>query len=655
MEYRLLGPLELWDGQHRLPIVGARQRAVLTFLLLHANKVVAADRLVDELWGDPAPRTAKASLRNQIAKLRKVLGHELLVTQGNGYSLRLEPGELDIQRFESIVQDAGACEAEDRAGKLREALSLWRGPALSDFSDEPFAQLEIARLEELRLAALESRIEADLALGHQAELVAELEALVARYPLRERLRSQLMLGLYRAGRQADALVAYQDARRMLQGEFGLEPTESLRQLERAILVQDRMLSLEQPDDDVSSPDVLEQVVSFAIGRKGKADLLTDLGIALFHAGRISSAETLFSRAIERAAEVGHASGEMRARLARSALHNVVGRETQAQLLDAAQKGIAAFERAGDEARISEAWVQIARVRRDTGGSLRASTRAYERALAHARRAGDRDGEHRILSAIAQNLTYGPCPALKAIERCEQIRELVRDDAFASAQVTQCLALLHAMRGRFDEGRLLCAQSRQTFDQLGLRLHSARVSFSSGPLELLAGHPDAAEAELRASYEVLDSIGERGTSMAVACFLARSLHDQGRHREADKYGRVVQQLAAEDDLAAQILWRTARAAALASLGSLERAELFAQEAIALTEPTDWYVWGAHITLAHVLAAARRYEDASTAAQKALAREKRKGNVVAAKAARALLSDLAPRSTRVAHRRSGTPAA
>jgi tetratricopeptide (TPR) repeat protein len=248
--------------------------------------------------------------------------------------------------------------------------------------------------------------------------------------------------------------------------------------------------------------------------------------------------------------------------------------------------------------------------------------------------------------------------LKAIGQCEQIREQLREDAYCRARVIQHLALLYAMRGRFDEGRLLCAQSKETFDRLGLSVPSAWVAFCSAPLELLAGRPEAAEAELRATYRVLDELGERGALSNVACMLARALHDQGRDREADRYGRVAQEIVAEDDLEAQIPWRSARAAALASLGSLEKAESFAREAVALAEPTDWYMQRveAHITLAHVLAAAGRYEDASTSARRALALENRKGNVVAAKATRAFLSDLAPLSRRIAHPRSGaTPTA
>jgi DNA-binding SARP family transcriptional activator len=629
-----------------------KPRAVLAFLLLHPGELVESDRLLDELWDDPAPKTAKVSLRNQIAKLRKVLGHELLVTQGAAYSLRLESGELDANRFESLVQDARACKAEARAGKLREALSLWRGPAFSDFSYEPFAQSEIARLEELRLTALESRIDTDLTLGLHAGLVAELEALVARYPLRERFRAQLMLALYRCGRQSEALLAYRDARTMLHTELGLEPTESLRQLERAILVQDQLLSLEQLEDDGGSADVLEQVVSIAVGPSDRVDWLTEFGLALHRVGRFPSSDAVLSRAIEQAAKTGDARGEMRARLTLEANRHQVGRGTPADLQETATEAIALFESTGDDARIAEAWVQIAILRRDSGGSFASSTRALERALTFARRAGDRGQEHRILERFALNLTNGPCHALKAIERCEEIRAQVQDDAYIRARVCLHLAALYAIRGRFDEGRLLCAQSKETFEQLGLGQPSAWVAFYLGPLELLAGRPNAAEAELRASCHVLDSSGERGGLSYLVCLLARSHHDQGQYREADKCGRVSQAIAEKDDLEAQIPWRTARAAALAGLGSLQKAESFAREAVALAEPTDGFLRPeAHITLARVLAASGRYDDASASARRALALENRKGNIVAAKATRAFLTETESVSRRVARDRSG----
>jgi len=244
MDFRILGPLEVDEGGRKVPVVGDRQRALLAILLIHANEPVSADELIDELWGEDAPASPRKGLQVQVSRLRKALeeGSGRLVTQPNGYLLHVEPGELDFDRCERLAQEGReALSTEDprrAADCLREALAIWRGPALAEFSFESFAQGEIGRLEELRLALVEDRIDADLACGRHTELVGELEALVAEHPLRERLRRQLVLALYRGGRQAEALEAYRATREMLDEELGLEPTPALRELEQAILTHD---------------------------------------------------------------------------------------------------------------------------------------------------------------------------------------------------------------------------------------------------------------------------------------------------------------------------------------------------------------------------------------------------------------------------------
>jgi DNA-binding SARP family transcriptional activator len=241
MDYRILGPLEAFDGERQLPLGGARQRAVLALLLLHGNETLTRDVIVDELWADDAPPTAAKVLQNCVSALRKELPPDSIRTVAGAYQLVLEPDELDRDRFEGLLAEGRAAleagDHADAADQFRRALGLWRGAPLSDLSYEPFAQDEIKRLEELHVAALEDRIESELALGHHDELVPELEALVSRHPLRERLRAQLMLALYRAGRQAEALEAYRAARRTLLAELGIEPGRPLRDLEHSILEQ----------------------------------------------------------------------------------------------------------------------------------------------------------------------------------------------------------------------------------------------------------------------------------------------------------------------------------------------------------------------------------------------------------------------------------
>jgi DNA-binding SARP family transcriptional activator len=244
MDFRLLGPLEVVSERDGLiALGGVKQRSLLAVLLLQANEVVSTDRLMDQLWGSEPPATAAKSIQVYVSRLRKALGEGRLFTHGHGYLLRAEPEELDLARFEQLADEARRGGPDTAAGKLREALALWRGAALADLAYERFAQVEIARLEEMRLAVLEQRIDADLAAGRHAELVGELEALVARHPLRERLRCQLMLALYRSARQAEALDAYRAARRELQEELGLDPSGELKQLEQAILRQDPELDL----------------------------------------------------------------------------------------------------------------------------------------------------------------------------------------------------------------------------------------------------------------------------------------------------------------------------------------------------------------------------------------------------------------------------
>jgi DNA-binding SARP family transcriptional activator len=247
MDYRILGPLEAFDGERPLSLGGTRQRAVLVLLLLHGNEALTRDVIIDELWGEAPPATAAKVLQNCISALRKELpgGTDRLRTVGSAYALQLGTDELDRDRFERALAKGRAAlaagESEAAAAQLRDALALWRGAPLTDFAYERFAQEEIGRLDELHVEALEDRIDADLACGHAEELVAELEALVARHPVRERLRRQLMLALYRTGRQAEALAAYRDARQTLLGELGIEPTRALQELEKAILAQDPQL------------------------------------------------------------------------------------------------------------------------------------------------------------------------------------------------------------------------------------------------------------------------------------------------------------------------------------------------------------------------------------------------------------------------------
>src|SRR5438309_1821838 len=276
MEVLLLGPLEVRDRGRSLNVPGNRPRALLALLALNAGRVMPADRLVELLWGDEAPLSAANALQVHISILRKVLEpdgppYRVLVSDRSGYVLNLTPDQVDLARFERLVEqghqaitrgDVALC-----ARLLDEASAMWRGSALTGLLDQPWSLGEARRLEELRLAALEDRVEADLALGRHHDLVAQLEALIARHPLRERFRAQLMIALYRCGRQAEASDIYLKTRELLVEELGMEPGYELQRLLRAILNQDPSLQVQAPERPLPRVDNLPAPLTSFVGRK----------------------------------------------------------------------------------------------------------------------------------------------------------------------------------------------------------------------------------------------------------------------------------------------------------------------------------------------------------------------------------------------------
>jgi DNA-binding SARP family transcriptional activator len=249
LEFRVLGPLEVMGEEGPVLLGGPKQRATLAILLLSANRVVSIDRLAEDIYAGAPPVTAVTQVQRQVSDLRKALGSASVIeTRAPGYRIPLSAEQLDLDRFERLSEDAGLAldrgEADVAADLLRQALALWRGAPLADLAYEPFAQSAVERLGEIRLAALERRIDADLALGRHGALIGELEQLVFDHPFRERLRAQLMLALYRSGRQAEALEVYRKTRAALVEEFGIEPSPALQELERALLSQDPSLELQ---------------------------------------------------------------------------------------------------------------------------------------------------------------------------------------------------------------------------------------------------------------------------------------------------------------------------------------------------------------------------------------------------------------------------
>src|SRR5437763_15346365 len=245
LEFRLLGPVEAVVDGRPVALPAAKPRALLAVLLLSRNRVVSVGRLVEDLWGEAPPETATKALQGYVSQLRKALGADRVLTKPPGYSLRIDEGELDLDHFERLVREGrellAAGDSKAAAKRFSEALELWRGTPFAEFGSEPFARDAGARLEDARLAALEERIEADLALGRHTRLAPELEEPVSREPLRQRPRAQLMLALYRSGRQADALELYRRTRETLCDELGIEPSLELQELERRMLQHDPAL------------------------------------------------------------------------------------------------------------------------------------------------------------------------------------------------------------------------------------------------------------------------------------------------------------------------------------------------------------------------------------------------------------------------------
>jgi DNA-binding SARP family transcriptional activator/pimeloyl-ACP methyl ester carboxylesterase len=264
LEFRILGPLEIDADGRVLPLGSPKQAALLGLLLVHAGKTVSRDRLIEELWREAPPATVDSALHVYLSRLRRLLESAgaagALVRERYGYRLLVRTEQLDANRFERLAGEGSEALAAGKPGlaaeRLRQALALWRGPALADLQSQRFAIAAAARLEEDRVAALEQRLEADLALGRHGQLIRELETLVAEHPFREGLRAQLMLALYRSGRQAEALRAYQQARRTLVDELGLEPSQELKQLEQAMLTQDATLTSEPSVAPAAAPIAL---------------------------------------------------------------------------------------------------------------------------------------------------------------------------------------------------------------------------------------------------------------------------------------------------------------------------------------------------------------------------------------------------------------
>ena len=325
-DYRILGSLEVSEGDRVVALGGARCRAVLAVLVISANRQVSVGRLIDEIWGEPAPPTAGNVVQGHVSDLRRALGRDAIETRGDAYVLRIERGARDVDRFEQLATLGGEALGDGRAREASaafgEALALWRGPALAEIAEGGLLVAEGLRLDEMRLHALERRIEADLACGRAAELVGELRGLVAEHPLREPLRAHLALALYRSGRHVEALDVLREARRSLADELGLDPGPRLQELERAILVHDPALAVPAPPSPPAAPPVSQR--SIMVAQLGDSTLDALLGLAGPLAAR-SDRELLVTALVGDAGRLGEAARTLNERREELVRDGVVAR------------------------------------------------------------------------------------------------------------------------------------------------------------------------------------------------------------------------------------------------------------------------------------------------------------------------------------------
>jgi DNA-binding SARP family transcriptional activator len=575
LEFRMLGPLEVRRDGELVPVTAPRLRALLSLLLLRANEPVAQSELVNQLWDGAPPDTARAAFHNAIHSLRRSLGRDVIERRGGGYILNVHRESLDLVRFRQLVAEAGAAGRQERAAKLRDALAYWRGPV--SFESDGFARTELGSLEEERLTTLEERIDADLALSRGAELVAELERLVGHHPERERFWTQLMLALYQAGRQADALATYRRAREVLDG-LGLAPGVVLRELERAILVQDP--ALVDPVQRVGS--TLERAaLTLPRQPREQAESLFEYGLALFRLSEPHHARTT----LEAAERIARAAGEVavaeRARLELSWMSLFVEGWTTEHLA-AAERAIDVFERLGDDRGRALALRHYAHVLRDTGHADEAATHA-RRAVVLAEAAGNKWEAGLCRSMLALSLAMGSMPVLEAIAECEQLDSVQNRDGRPPHGVSSALVLLHAQAGDDMRSGAMAEELIALTAAAGAQLPLSLALVYAGMAAAHTGRLGDAAAYFRRSRSLIE---EMPIEYAVhSAELAVVLSAMGAEDEAEALAIEVRARCTSTDFVLGISWRRALALTWARRGRGSEALLLVDEAAELTRGSD----------------------------------------------------------------------
>ncbi len=621
LEFRILGPLEIRRNGEAVAVTAPKQRALLLLLLLRANAPVAQDELIDRLWDGEVPRTARASLQNHIHALRRLLGANVLERNAAGYVLHVEPGQLDLDWFENLVADARLSGPGERAAKLRDALACWRGSPLDEF---PLAQAEAARLEERRLTALEDRIDAELELGRNAELVPEIEELVARCPLRERIWAQLMLALYRAGRQAEALATYRRAHHAFAGELGIEPGIALRELQRAILVQDPAL-----DEHERWLDSLQRATAvLPRRRRDRAELLYQYGNALVQLGEWRQAASALKAAEQAATTAGDRGLVEGARLRLAYVSIFLEGADPLEYLTLAERAAHVLEELGDDANLADVLRRLAHVLSAIGRSDQALGVA-ERALELAVRIRDPWREASSRRIVALCVASGSTPVEIGIPRCEeQLGAAVWDDDEPYG-VFRALALLHAQAGRIEEARDFSERDIAAIRKADAIGQLTTGFTSAGSTEHAAGNLGEAERHLRSARAILEVENDHSLLPDVEGELACVLALRGEVAEAGRLALAARARAHANEFAAGVFWRRALALVASQEGRTEEAVRLSGEARTRATASDWLTFrGQTLEEAATIREAGDPAGAQEALRDALATFQRKGNIVGA---------------------------
>jgi DNA-binding SARP family transcriptional activator len=616
LECRVLGPLEVVrDGSPvRLP---PRQRALLALLALRAGESLSCDELLVELWGEEAPARAKASLHNAVSGLRKVLGARVVQTHTAGYRLDAAAIDIDAVRFSSLVAAAESTdEPGERAGLLRDALSCWRGSPLSELG---VAWPEVARLEELRLIALEDRIEAELELGAAEELVPELEALVRRRSLRERLWAQLMRALYLAGRQAEALATYRRAHVAFVEKLGIEPGPALKELQVAVLLQDSGLE----DREHTPADLLGRAAPLLPVRSSaeRAQALLDYGLALGRLGERSHARAVIERAEAEAEQAGNLalSTEARTRLAAHAW--LRGELPLSGYVQQTEEAVAAVAPTGNE-RVLAKLVAL------HGGALRESGNAadgaaeLERAVELSRAAGDAWHEGLCRNHLGLSWVLSPMHAGEALRRCEEQLEALEWGPPGPLGLWAAIGLLHSYLGAESEAESFGTRAVESAREAGLRFELAwALSWLASALEPFDA--DAAEMQLLRAHDLLAVYSEHEVDLAaIRAELARHAMRRNALEDAESLLQRARERLRADGLHEQVVFHHAAGLLEERKGDVRRAAELIRHAVALARTADDIR-----RLAGVLETLGRLDPGSNATEEAERLYELKGDVVA----------------------------